>query len=131
MRYHVLGGGFSALALFALSGAAACTPEEGHPPVARIEASPGVIPENDGFQTPVTLDGSGSADPLDDPEGQRPLEFVWDIRSDEFRFDTGSRTSASPVVSFRGDRPAIIDLTVTDEDGQSSTVTYTLTLTVQ
>lgn len=122
--------GFSVLV--ALCGwSLGCSPEEGHPPVARISASPQIIPENDGFQTAVTLDGSESADPLDDPEGQQALDYEWEILSDEFRFETGNETSATPVVRFRGDRPAIIRLTVTDEDGLTGSVSTTLTLTVQ
>lgn len=115
---------------FALLLAAGCTFEDGHPPVPRASATPRAIPENDGFQTPVALDGTASADPIDDPEGMRPLRYRWTIRSDEFRFDQGDETDPSPVVRFRGDRPATIELTVTDADGLEATARFELQLTV-
>lgn len=110
---------------------AGCAVDAGHPPVARIEAAPGVIPEHDGFQTPVTLDGTASADPIDDPGGTAELSYEWSIRGDEFRFESGDEFSASPQVSFRGDSPATIELTVTDADGQAGTASVQLQLTVR
>ena len=71
-----------------------------------------------------------SADQLDDPDGSRPLDYQWTIVGDEFRFADGSDTSQAPVVEFRGDRSATIELTVTDEDGMTSTVSFQMTLTV-
>jgi hypothetical protein len=115
------------VALFVVS---ACAAEDGHPPIARATAEPPVIRENDGFQTQVTLDASTSADPLDDPDSSRPLDYEWTIIGDEFRFADGGETSQAPIVEFRGDRPATIELTVTDEDGMSSTVEFQMTLTV-
>lgn len=103
---------------------------DGNPPVARASASPSAIVENDGFQTAVTLDGSASSDPVDDPDGTAPLTFQWAISGDEYRYDTGDDTSATPVVRFRGDRPATIKLTVTDADGTSNTAVFQTQLTV-
>jgi len=114
----------------ALAGSG-CSFDDGHPPVARARATPSAIPENDGFQTAVTLDGSLSADPVDDPERTLPLRFEWSIRGDEYRFDQGDTTDAAPVVRFRGDRPPTIQLTVTDGDGLSATVSFELRLTVR
>lgn len=108
-----------------------CTEPEGRPPLARIELSPEAIPENDGFQTAVILDGTTSADPVDDPDGSSRLELVWEIDGDEHRFDDGDETSAMPTLRFRGDRPATIQLTVTDPDGLSATATARLQLTVR
>lgn len=110
--------------------AAGCTFEDGHPPVPRASATPRAIPENDGFQTPVTLDGTASADPVDDPEGVRPLHYRWAISSDEFRFEQGDEADPAPVVRFRGDRPATIELTVIDADGLEATTRFELQLTV-
>jgi hypothetical protein len=110
--------------------AAGCTFEDGHPPVPRASATPRAIPENDGFQTAVTLDATRSADPLDDPEGVRPLRYMWHISSDEFRFESGDETDPTPVVRFRGARPATIELTVTDADGLDATARFELQLTV-
>ncbi len=109
----------------------ACAPVDGRPPLARIELSPEAIPENDGFQTAVVLDGTTSADPLDDPDGSTSLEFLWEIAGDEHRFDTGDADSGMPTLSFRGDRPATIILTVTDVDGLQATATAHLQLSVR
>src|SRR5688572_5131729 len=106
-----------AVAALALVVLAACTGGDGHPPVARASADPESIPENDEFQTLVTLDGTASADPLDDPSGADELEYQWEIWGDEHELDGGDLTSAMPVVRFRGDRPATIELTVTDGEG--------------
>ncbi len=114
----------------ALLAVAACEPDEGHPPVARASATPRAIPENDGFQTPVALDASESADPIDDPDNTEPLTYRWKISSDEYRYDSGSDSSPDPVLLFRGDRPATIELTVTDADGMSHTIHFELQLTV-
>lgn len=111
--------------------AAACAADEGHPPIARIALTPEAIVENDGFQTEVTLDATGSADPIDDPAGEAGLSFAWDVAGDEFRYERGRATSAMPVVRFRGDRPAAIALTVTDADGVSTTAVAHLRLTVR
>jgi hypothetical protein len=62
---------------------AACGTDVGHAPVARIAASPRAVPEQDSFQTEVTLDGRASADPIDDPDGERPLVYTWEISGDE------------------------------------------------
>ncbi len=112
-------------------GLAACAVDDGHPPVARIVVTPEAVLENDGFQTEVTLDGTTSADPIDDPGGDAVLTYAWDIGGDEVRFERGRATSPMPVVRFRGDRPATIALTVTDGDGQSTTATAHLRLTVR
>ena len=115
--------------LAALATLAACAADDGRPPVARIELMPDQLVENDGFQTPVTLDGRASADPLDHPAGAR-LTFAWQVLDDEVRFEPGSRDDdEAPVVRVRGDRPATIILTVTDEDGLSASTTAHLRLT--
>jgi hypothetical protein len=111
--------------------AAGCTVEDGRPPLARIELVPEAIPENDGHQTEVVLDGSTSADPIDDPDGSSRLEFLWEIEGDEHRFADGDAGDAMPTLSFRGDRPATISLTVTDADGLEATATVYLQLTVR
>jgi hypothetical protein len=110
---------------------AACSADGGHPPLARIVLAPEAILENDGFQTEVTLDGTTSADPIDDPEGAAPLAYRWEILDDEARFERGRATSPMPVVRFRGDRPATIALTVTDADGAETSAIAHLRLTVR
>ena len=110
---------------------AACQPEEGRPPLARIELSPAAIPEHDGFETVVTLDGTLSADPVDDPDGAERLDYHWEILGDEFDLEPGSDEGDDVVeVRFRGDRPATITLTVTDADGLDARATAYLQLTV-
>ncbi len=118
-----------ALAAVALGG---CVVEDGRPPLARIELVPEAIPENDGFQTAVTLDGTTSADPIDDPDGAAPLDHHWEIIGDEAEFEPGDDADdAAPQVRFRGDRPATIRLTVTDRSGLDATATVQLQLTVR
>ena len=116
----------------ALTCLAACgNTNDGDPPVARIGATPRAIPEGDTFQTPVTLDASASADPIDDPSGARPLSFRWTIIGDEYRLQDGALTDAKVTLTLVGDRPATVQLTVTDEDGNSSTAQEQLQLTVR
>ena len=110
---------------------AACDAPIGHPPIARIELSPGAIPAHDEFQTAVVLDGTKSADPIDDPSGTETLQYQWTIVDAEARFDPGSRDSQpKPTVRFRGERAATIVLTVTDPDGNDASATKYLQLTV-
>ncbi|HTM19274.1 MAG TPA: hypothetical protein VL172_02165 [Kofleriaceae bacterium] len=116
--------------LLALALLAACTGGDGHPPVARASASPETIPENDEFQTAVTLDGTTSADPIDDPDGVEALDYRWQIWGDEFQLDQGDETDATPVVRFRGDRPATVELTVTDADGLTGRASFQMRLTL-
>lgn len=118
-------------AALALVAVAACGTDGGHPPLARIELTPEAIVENDGFQTEVTLDASNSTDPIDDPDDSESLSYAWTIDGDEYRYERGRATSAAPVLRFRGDRPATIELTVTDADGATATATAHLQLTVR
>jgi hypothetical protein len=108
-----------------------CTADEGRPPLARIVMTPDTILENDGFQTAVTLDGTTSADPIDDPAGTGRLTYAWTIEGDEVRFEEGRATSPKPVIRLRGDRPATISLTVTDADGLEATVVAHMRLSVR
>jgi hypothetical protein len=114
-----------------IAAATACSATEGHPPVARIIAEPQAIPERDEFQTDVVLDGSTSSDPIDDPDAARPLAYEWSFTNDDAELQPGSG-AFEPIVTvrFRGARPPTIRLTVTDEDGQATTVTRQLQLTV-
>jgi hypothetical protein len=116
--------------LLAAALLAACTGGEGHPPVARASATPATIPENDDFQTAVTLDGSASADPIDDPQGMESLDYHWEIWGDELQFDQGDGADAMPVVRFLGERPATVELTVTDDDGLTGRASFQMRLTL-
>jgi len=82
------------------------------------------------MQTPVTLDGTASADPLDDPEGDAPLSYRWEILDDEFDFVDSRETSPRATVRLRGDRPATIVLTVSDRDGLEAVAVEHMQLTV-
>ncbi len=109
----------------------ACTVEPGHPPVARISASPRAIPEDDSYQTDVLLDGSASADPVDDPEGKRPLRYSWEIVGDDHRVVGGGPSEPRLTIRLFGAHPATVLLTVEDEDGDSATARLQLQLTVR
>lgn len=118
------------LALLPLAGG--CTLDDARPPIARIDVTPAAIPENDDFQTEVVLDASRSADPIDDPDGSEALEVRWEIVGDEARFASGDdETDPTPTLTFRGDQPATILLTVTDGDGLEATAVEHLQLTVR
>ncbi len=122
------------LAISVLGGG--CALDDGRPPLARIDVVPAAIPENDGFQTEVVLDASRSADPIDDPDGSEPLAVRWEIIGDEARYASGDEAflilgDLTPTLTFRGDQPATIRLTVTDADGLEATATEHLQLTVR
>ncbi len=119
------------LTVLTVLSAVGCTLDPGRPPLARIEITPAAIVENDGFQTAVTLDGTASADPLDDPGGAISLEFSWQILDDEVRFEGSRATSPAPMIRLRGDVPATIILTVTDRDGLAATAVDHVQLTVR
>jgi hypothetical protein len=122
-------GRASAIGMLLIVGA--CTEPVGHPPIARIDLVPAAIPAFDNFQTIVELDGSTSADPVDDPAGKAALTFTWEVLDTESKFEMGRATSASPKLRFLGDRPPTIVLTVTDLDGQDASATASLALTVK
>ena len=109
----------------------ACGVDVGHAPVARIAASPRAVPEQDSFQTQVTLDGSASADPIDDPDGDRPLAYSWEITGDDLRIVSGRTSDPSLTITLFGAHPATVRLTVEDEDGRTSTARLQLQLTVR
>lgn len=113
------------------AGGAGCTTPEGRPPLARITLSPEAILANDEFQTAVTLDGTRSADSVDDPEGTGTLTYAWTIAGDDYRIEGGTETSPMLVVRFRGDRPATIQLTVADQDGLDAIAVARVRLTVR
>jgi hypothetical protein len=103
-------------AAFCLALAGACADEEtGHPPVARIAVTPAYIPQNDAFQTAIGLDGTHSADEIDDPAAARPLRFQWGIGG-AFRLQDGALDAPALTILLAGDRPVPITLAVTDSD---------------
>jgi len=111
---------------------AGCVVDDGRPPIARIDLLPGAIPEHDDFETAVTLDGSSSADPIDDPDASERLSFAWEILGDEARFESGSdEHDVAPVVRFRGEVPATVLLTVTDPDGLDAIAQANVQLSVR
>jgi len=110
---------------------ACASPEEGHPPVARIAIEPPAIPEGDAFTTDVVLDAGESADPVDDPEGTSPLRYRFRLEDDDARFQSGDAEDPRVIVRFAGRRPAAVVLTVTDADGLATTATERMELTVR
>ncbi|MBI4512043.1 MAG: hypothetical protein HY698_20595 [Deltaproteobacteria bacterium] len=110
--------------------AAGCEPSPGHPPIARITISPRAIPAHDGFRTELVLDGTTSADPIDDPDGANPLGYEWKIVGDEVRMAKGDDRSEKITVRFLGERPATVFLTVSDDTGLFTTARMQVQLTV-
>lgn len=74
----------------------------------------------------MTIDGRAS-EAFDDPGA--PLSYAWKFEEDEARTD-GALDEPLLVVTFRGDRPPRIVLTVTTPDGSEGTVSERLRLTV-
>ncbi len=97
-------------------------PPSPNAPTAVISASPTVVPRNDGNNTVVTLDGSGSTDPNSDA-----LTFRWTAVNGTFVNNTTPTDSISQV-TFPGTAPYAVTLTVTDPDGNSNTAATTVAL---
>lgn len=87
-------------------------------PLARIVASVPSIQENDGFQTPVTLDARGSRDPDGDD-----LTFSWDLRGVELAGGT-HRSSPFVEVKMKGDFAMPARVTVSDGEHADSAHVY-------
>ena len=97
-------------------------PPSPNAPTAAISAAPMVVPRNDGNNTVVTLDGSGSTDPNGDP-----LTYQWTAASGTFVNNTTPADSIAQV-TFPGTAPYAVTLTVRDPDGNSNTATTTIAL---
>ena len=89
-------------------------------PVAQIVSSHSSVPENDGNQTVVRLDGSGSSD----PDGET-LTYNWSVPGGTFVNGT-TATDAIIQVTFPGASPYTVELTVTDENGLTGSATFTV-----
>ena len=115
----------SIFAVSALLMVAACGGEEVTPPpppmngipTASINASPTEVPRNDNNQTVVTLDGSGSTDPDNDP-----LIFFWTAVNGTFVNGTDANSEVAQV-TFPGVAPYAITLIVNDDNGGLDTAT--------
>jgi hypothetical protein len=123
------------LAVLAALGAGACQTTTGHPPVARVTVTPKYVPEGDGCTTVVALDGTASKDELDDPSGQQPLWFRWELDEDGCvgpgpDVASGSLTAPTISVRIRGDRPVTVTLTVRDASGATAVRTAMIGITV-
>jgi hypothetical protein len=113
--------------LCGVAAAGGCAADPERPPIARITTSPTAILASDDFETEVTVDGSMSA--LLGAPGT-PLDYQWRFLDDEAR--TGDPLDrVTLVVTFRGDRPPRIILTVTSPDGLQGEVSHQLPLTVR
>jgi hypothetical protein len=91
--------------------------------------APNYIAQNDGFVTTIVLDGSASADEIDDPQGTNPLRFHFSF-SEPFRVASGGTEQSKVTVLFAGDRPVTATLQVTDVDGMTSNATVTIGITL-
>ena len=97
-------------------------PPSPNAPTAAIAASPTIVARNDGNNTVVTLDGTGSTDPNGDT-----LTYQWTAASGTFVNNTTPTDSISQV-TFPGTAPYAVTLTVRDPDGNSDTATTTIAL---
>jgi len=107
---------------------AACSQIGPRPPVPRFTVDPEFIPEGDAHRTPVTLDGSASADDLEDPTV--PLAYAWAADEESARVVDGALDEAVVVMTFAGDRVVTVTLTVTDPDGLAASLSDRVGLTV-
>ena len=117
-------GAIPAMLLLAACGDDPVTPPPPSPnvPTAVISASPTVVPRNDGNNTVVTLDGSGSTDPNGDT-----LTYQWTAASGTFVNGT-TPSDMIAQVTFPGTAPYAVTLTVRDPDGNSNTANTTIAL---
>jgi hypothetical protein len=120
---YLLALGFSSLAL------AACT-DLGHPPTARLTASPAYLMVNDNYATDVVLDGSGSRDDVDDPNGIETLRYDWSIDDPAPRIVDGDLRSPKLTVRLAAARPTTVTLTVTDPTDDSGTTLIRIGITL-
>lgn len=118
-----------ALALLA-AAAAACPTSLAPRPVARLEITPGAIPQDDGYATVVTLDATGSRD--GDGDGGAELSVTWSFDDDAVRFEPDS-DAHTPVarVRFAGRVPPRVTLTVRARDGREDVATARVALTAR
>jgi hypothetical protein len=117
---------FAGFALLVLSSfCTGCGGQAGHPPIARISLSPAYVPLGDAYSTDVVLDGSGSSDPVDDPNGVQPLLYQW-IVDDDHAPIAPSPSVARVTVRIAGDHPVRVTLTVTDGSDDKTSATATI-----
>ena len=121
--------GLLSLAL-AIAFGAGCASSSGHPPTARISASPLFIPAGDAGRTDVHLDATASDDSLDDPAREKPLRFHWDLDDPDARVTTGSLDAATLTVRLSGARPTTVRLTVTDDGGDTGSARVEIGITL-
>jgi hypothetical protein len=122
--------GLALALLVCVGGLLGCTEQTGHPPVARVVVTPAYIAQNDGFATPIALDGSTSADEIDDPQASLPLRFHWSM-SEGFRISDGGVDQPKMTVLLGGTRPVVVTLEVTDgDDHLTASTTATIGITI-
>jgi hypothetical protein len=103
----------------------------GHPPTVRIAASPAYIPINDGYLTPISLDGSSSHDDLDDPNAEKHLRYQWTLDVDDPQSPfLPSSTDPQVTLHLAGTHPVTVRLTVADYDDDQGTTTTLIGVTV-
>jgi hypothetical protein len=93
---------------------------ENQAPTAQVTASPDSVPQGDGNQTVVTIDGSASSDPDGDT-----LSFSWVVPSGTFEAGT-TGSDAVVQVTFPGAAPYEVTLTVSDGNGGSDAASVTI-----
>ncbi len=119
---------FAALGAFAIA-CAGCSSGAARPPTARIAVAPAYVPLGDHYTTDVVLDGTASADAIDDPDAQKPLGYFWVVD------DSGATIIPGPgaakiTVRVAGAAPTSVHLTVTNGDGDTNTANAIIGVTV-
>lgn len=92
------------------------------PPVAVASADPTRIPAGDDHRTVVTLDGSASTDPDGDA-----LSFAWDVPGGRFVGENGPNDAVT-TVTFPGEAPYVVTLTVSDDRGARAATQVTVSV---
>ncbi|MSP60243.1 MAG: hypothetical protein EXR72_07860 [Myxococcales bacterium] len=123
MRPLLLALGSVSLALGACGG-------DGRSPTARIALAPLYVPLGDGYRTEVRLDGRASRNDLEDPEGTRPLRFLWELDDVRPQIVDGALDAALVTVRVAAPRPTTVRLTVTDPSGAIGRATARIGVTV-
>jgi hypothetical protein len=87
------------------------------------------VPLGDGYQTDIVLDGTASADEVDDPAHVQPLLYAWVVDDPKSELQP-SATVAKVTVRVAGAHPTTVHLAVADGDDVKTTATAQIGVTL-